>query len=64
MTNLRNQRDTAYAKVWNNTKRTRNYVKAVYGDDSSQYEMIGGTRKSERKRPMRKSNLTPAPPSR
>jgi hypothetical protein len=26
----------------------------VHGDDSSQYEMVGGTRRSERKRPVSK----------
>jgi len=30
-------------------------MKAIYGDDSSQYEMIGGTRLSERKSPARKA---------
>lgn len=30
-------------------------VAAVYGKDSYEYEMAGGTRKSERKRPTRKS---------
>lgn len=30
-------------------------VKAVCGPDSSEYEMIGGTRSSERKKPKRKS---------
>ena len=35
-------------------KRVRAGVKGIYGDDSSQYEMIGGTRMSERKPPARK----------
>jgi hypothetical protein len=30
-------------------QRVRNGVKANYGDYSSQYEMVGGTRASERK---------------
>ncbi len=30
-------------------------VKAIYGDDSSQYEMVGGTRLSERKTYARKA---------
>jgi hypothetical protein len=30
-------------------------VKAVCGPDSSEYEMIGGTRASDRKKPKRKS---------
>ncbi|MBI5950756.1 MAG: hypothetical protein HY865_03790 [Chloroflexi bacterium] len=32
-----------------------NGVKANYDDDSSQYEMVGGTRLSERKSPTRKA---------
>jgi hypothetical protein len=38
---------------------------AHYGPDSSEYEMLGGTRKSERKRPTRKpgsGGSTPPPP--
>jgi hypothetical protein len=34
--------------------RRRQAVKAAYGADSSEYEMTGGTRASERKRPTRK----------
>ena len=46
--------------MWDQVKRVRNGIKAVYGDNSSQYEMIGGIRKSERKRPVRKA-AAPAP---
>jgi hypothetical protein len=31
---------------------------AAYGPDSSEYEMLGGTRKSERKKPTKKSGGT------
>jgi len=55
ITNLRNQRDTLHAELWDKLKRVRNGVKANYGDDSSQYEMVGGTRLSERKSPTRKA---------
>jgi len=34
---------------WN--KRTLAGVGSIYGDDSSQYELAGGTRRSERKKP-------------
>jgi hypothetical protein len=44
-----NQRNDAYASLWDNVKRVRSGVKGIYGDDSSQYEMVGGTRASERK---------------
>jgi hypothetical protein len=51
---LRNQRDDVFASMWDKVKRVRSGVKAIYGDDSSQYEMVGGTRTSERKAPVRK----------
>ena len=44
-----------YTTIWDKVKRVRNGMKAIYGDDSSQYEMIGGTRLSERKAPARKA---------
>lgn len=34
--------------------KARLAIKVECGDDSSEYEMAGGTRKSERKRPVRK----------
>ena len=55
LTNLRNQRDALHEELWDKIKRVRNGVKANYGDDSSEYEMIGGTRRSERKAPTRKA---------
>jgi hypothetical protein len=55
LTNLRNQRDALYTELWDKVKRVRNGVKANYGDNSSEYEMIGGTRTSERKSPTRKA---------
>jgi len=51
---LRNQRDDLNAGIWDVVKRVRAGMKAIYGDDSSQYEMIGGTRMSERKSPVRR----------
>jgi hypothetical protein len=54
LTDLRNQRDALYTGLWEQLKRVRSGVKAIYGDDSSQYEMVGGTRKSERKSPVKK----------
>jgi hypothetical protein len=55
LTDLRNKRDAANQELWDKVKRVRNGVKANYGDDSSQYEMVGGTRLSERKSPTRKA---------
>ncbi len=55
LTDMRNQRDALYSAIWDKVKRVRSGMKAIYGDDSSQYEMIGGTRLSERKAPTRKA---------
>jgi hypothetical protein len=49
----RNQRDLAYNSMWDKVKRIRAGVKANFGDDSQQFEMVGGTRTSERKSPRR-----------
>jgi len=54
LTDLRNRRDALFVSIWDKLKRVRAGVKGIYGDDSSQYEMIGGTRMSERKSPTRK----------
>ncbi len=51
---LRNQRDDLGEALWDKLKRVRTGVKSIFGDDSSQYEMIGGTRVSDRKHPTRK----------
>lgn len=39
-------------------KRTLGAIGSKYGDDSSEYELAGGMRRSERKKPVRK----PKPP--
>jgi hypothetical protein len=49
ITDLRNKRDAIYDGLWDKVKRVRNAVKGLYGDDSSEYEMVGGKRLSERK---------------
>ena len=49
LTDMRNQRDAFNQSIWDKVKRVRGGVKAIYGDDSSQYEMVGGTRLSDRK---------------
>ena len=45
----KNQRELVYSGIWDKLKRIRAGVKANYGDDSQQFEMVGGTRMSERK---------------
>ena len=61
LTDQQNQRDAVYSEIWEQIKRVRNGIKGIYGDNSSQYEMIGGIRKSERKRPIRKPKTTTNP---
>ena len=51
---LRNERDALYLSLWDKVKRVYAGVKANYGDDSSQYEMVGRTPASKRKRRARR----------
>ena len=53
---LRNERDALCIQVWEQVKRARISVKVVYGDDSTEYQLAGGTRKSERKKPRRRTH--------
>jgi hypothetical protein len=43
------------AGIWDRIKRVRATVKGAYGDDSSEYELVGGTRMSERRQPARRA---------
>jgi len=52
---LRNQRDALYLSLWDKVKRVYAGVKGIYGDDSTEYEMVGRTRASKRKRRARKT---------
>ncbi len=54
ITDLRNKRNAIYDRLWAKTKRVRSAVKGLYGDDSSEYEMVGGKRLSEHKPRTRK----------
>lgn len=54
---MRNQRDALIAMTWDQVKRVRTGVKGIYGDDSSEYEMVGGTRLSDRKPRSRQENV-------
>lgn len=56
LTDLRKRRDALYQSTWDKVKRVGAGVKASFGDDSSQYEMVGGTRLSERKIARRTAN--------
>lgn len=55
----RDERDLLYTGMWDKVKRARSGIKANYGDDSQQYEKVGGTRMSERKPRARKGITTP-----
>ena len=54
-----NAKDASVRKLREGIKRLRLGVKAEYGDDSDEYEKVGGTRASERKKPV--SKKAPAP---
>jgi hypothetical protein len=45
----RNQREQLCIATWDKVKRVRASVRGIYGDDSTQYELVGGTRLSDRK---------------
>jgi len=49
LTNVRNTRDALYEVAWDKVRRMRAAIKAIYGFDSPQYELVGGTRTSDRK---------------
>ncbi|MGA9771564.1 MAG: hypothetical protein WBV94_21200 [Blastocatellia bacterium] len=57
---LQNQLDDAESDLRETSKRMLAAVEAHYGPDSSQYEQAGGTRQSDRKRPVRKPSTSPA----
>ena len=56
LTDTRNRREAMCAATWDKVKRVRAGVKATFGDDSTQYEMMGCKRLSDRK-PVRRSPL-------
>jgi hypothetical protein len=51
----KDQRDNLYNSMWDKIKRIRAGFKANYGDDSQQFETVGGTRMSDRKPRARKN---------
>ena len=56
---VRGDRDEICLAIWDQVKRVRSGIKGLYGDDSTQYEIAGGTRLSEKKKPRRKPALSP-----
>ena len=57
MKTLRDQRDLQQQALWDMVKGGRSAIKGIYGDDSLEYELVGGTRRSDRK-----SSRRTAPP--
>ena len=55
LTELRNQRDDLFGACWDALKRLRSAIKGIFGDNSTQYEMIGGKRLADRKPAGRKA---------
>ena len=49
MTALRDQRRMVQQATWDKLKSARSMIKVIYGDDSMEYELMGGTRRSARK---------------
>ena len=54
LTKAINERNRTHKDVSNLVTRVRSMVRGKYGPDSDEYEMVGGTRASERKRPSSK----------
>ena len=54
----RTQRDLLCLAIWDKVKRAHASVRGIYGDDSTQYKLIGGTRLSDRKPRVRKVSTT------
>ncbi len=50
-----NKKDSSVKSLKARIVDIRTAVKGVYGADSTEYELVGGTRKSERKKPGRKT---------
>jgi hypothetical protein len=55
---LRNERDALYLSLWDKVKRVYSWVRGAYGDDSTEYEMLGRKRASQRKRRSRRVGRT------
>jgi hypothetical protein len=53
-TQLVNSKADVAERVSDYVVQVRSVIKGISGPDSSEYEMVGGTRKSERKKPKRK----------
>jgi hypothetical protein len=57
LTGLLNDRDNQAATLNDLVTRARSNVRGTFGLDSTQYEQVGGIRRSERKAPKRKAKV-------
>lgn len=55
LSDLRTKREAQLTNLWDIVKRVRNTVKGLFGDDSAEYKLVGGTRLSDRRRPVRRT---------
>ena len=55
----RDLRDASYGKLWSYVVRGKSGFKSTFGDNSMEYERVGGTRRSNRKKPERKPKSPP-----
>jgi len=55
--NTSNRLDDRKQRLHDFTLRIQAAVKAVYGPDSSEFELVGGLRRSDRKRPVRTTKV-------
>jgi hypothetical protein len=62
-TEAHNERKALSQDIWDKIKRVRRGIQAIYGDDSSQFDIVGGTRVSDRKSNARKAVAPPPPPA-
>ena len=58
-----NDLEAAEVGIRDKNRRVLSAVEAQFGPDSSEYEQVGGTRQSERKRPQRKAATGGTPPT-
>ncbi|MEN9840730.1 MAG: hypothetical protein RL376_530 [Verrucomicrobiota bacterium] len=62
LTPLLNARNEKAARLNTVLVQARKVIAGYFGEDSDEYELVGGTRKSERKSPGRRSTAKPAKP--
>ena len=55
----RDSRDYSHSELWGYFVRGKAGFKGTFGDNSMEYERVGGTRRSNRKKPTRKPKANP-----